>query len=93
MFFLTLVFFALFLFTKTDDRQLPTRRKRQRNSVYKVCSCTIAVCLFLIYAHNLLPASITLGLDKYRPIFALETLAVIAFGASWLVKGEAILRD
>lgn len=49
--------------------------------------------MVLILTHNLLPTEMTLRLKAYRPIFALETLAVIAFGLSWIVKGEAILKD
>jgi hypothetical protein len=33
VFFLTLTYFALFLFTRTDPNRTPTRRKRQRNVV------------------------------------------------------------
>jgi len=29
----------------------------------------------------------------YNPLFWLETLAILAFGVSWIVKGEAILKD
>jgi len=32
-------------------------------------------------------------LERYAPIFWLEGIAVIAFGVSWLTKGEAILKD
>ena len=28
-----------------------------------------------------------------RAVFWLEALAIVAFGVSWLVKGEAILKD
>jgi hypothetical protein len=32
------------------------------------------------------------SLEKYNPILWLETLAVLAFGISWLTKNRAILR-
>jgi hypothetical protein len=28
-----------------------------------------------------------------KPVFWLESIAVVAFGISWLVKGEAIFKD
>jgi len=34
-----------------------------------------------------------LKLDDYKPIFILETIALWAFGASWLVKGQFLLTD
>ena len=30
---------------------------------------------------------------KLAPSFWIETIALFAFGASWLVKGEVVLRD
>jgi hypothetical protein len=89
IFLLTLAFFCLFLFVKTNTAQ-PTRRKIQRNQVYRSCGVIIVVSLALI---------VVLGwvLDKYvaalRPVLWLEALASVAFGIAWLTKGEAFLRD
>jgi len=33
------------------------------------------------------------ALQALDPVFWLETAAVLAFGISWLTKGEAILAD
>lgn len=30
---------------------------------------------------------------RLDPVFRLESLAVVAFGVSWLTKGESILKD
>lgn len=32
-------------------------------------------------------------ISKLDPVFWLESVAVWAFGWSWLIKGEAILKD
>ena len=93
LFFGALAYFALVLFTKTSSTKPPTPKKLQRNRVYRVCGYTIAACMALLFAHSLLPSESTLGLQAYRPVFALETLAVLAFGLSWLVKGEMLLKD
>jgi hypothetical protein len=96
LFFLTLIFFSLYLFTKTskDKKRNPvTPRKRQRNVVYIVCGVTMAVCILLIGIYQFLPDSAKSPLKAFDPIFWLETIAIITFGISWLVKGETILKD
>ncbi len=88
-FFLTTAWISLFLFTLSDGS--PTPRKLQRNVVYRVAGIVILVCLVLqVVTDNLLPRAVV---DAVHPVFWLEALAVIAFGVSWLVKGETVLRD
>lgn len=89
-FLLTLTFFSLVLFRKTDPTKTPTRRKVQRNAVYTVCGYTMLGCLALIVVAFMLGDS---PVKKLEPVFWLESVAVIAFGVSWLTKGEAILKD
>lgn len=93
LFFLTLIYFSLFLFTKTDPSRQPTRQKLQRNTVYRVCGYAMSICMLLIVIYALLPDKVALILEGWNPDFWLETIAVIAFGISWLTKGEAILGD
>lgn len=93
LFFVTLIYFSLCLFTKTDPNKSPTRRKLQRNKVYRACGYTMVVCILLIAVYAFLPDSIATSLEGYKPVFWLESLAVVAFGFSWLTKGEAILED
>ena len=33
------------------------------------------------------------AIDKEASIFKPETVAIVAFGVAWLVKGQAILKD
>ena len=87
-FFLTLAYFSLVLFTKTDPTTPPTRNKLKRNVVYKVCGSAILVAIVLIVVVARVAAAKTLN-----PVFWLESIAVVAFGVSWLTKGEAILKD
>lgn len=91
LFFGMLAFTSLYLFTKTDPKKPPTRRKRQRNVVYKVCGYIIVAVLALSVLLALLPAD-TIDRDLH-PLFWLESIAVVAFGVSWLTKGEAMLKD
>jgi hypothetical protein len=91
-FFLTLAYFSLFLFTRTDQ-PVPTIQKVQRNRVYKISGITILACLGLIVVDALLPSEARTSFSVLKPRFFLESIAVIAFGISWLTKGEAILAD
>lgn len=90
-FFLTLSFFALVLFRKTDPTRKPTRRKAQRNAVYTVCGSTMLACLALIVVVKWM--SIDSAVKGLAPVFWLESVAIVAFGVCWLTKGEAILGD
>lgn len=91
LFFLTLAYFSLALFTKTAPEQSPTPRKLQRNTVYRVCGYTILACILLIAVVRLSPLKILV--ERLTPAFWLESIAVVAFGVSWLTKGETILKD
>ncbi len=88
-FFLTLAFFCLALFRKTD--KIPTRAKLKRNAVYTICGYTILACIVLIAIVSFLPDNSPVR--TLYPVFWLEAAAVVAFGVSWLTKGEAILKD
>jgi len=89
--FLVLAFFSLVLFRKTDPTRTPTPRKLQRNVVYTVCGYVILACVALAAVVSLFADDAPV--KRLRPVFWLEALAVVAFGVSWLTKGEAILGD
>lgn len=92
-FFCTLIYFSYFLFTKTAAGQEPTEQKKKRNVVYKCCAGVMAICIVLIIIHYLIPESISQQYVHLNPVFILESIAVIAFGISWLTKGNAFLQD
>ncbi|MFK8186458.1 MAG: DUF998 domain-containing protein [Phormidesmis sp.] len=94
-YFLTLAYFSLFLFTKSHPTQPPSPQKRMRNRVYRVCGYTIlgAIAAIGIYIF-LIPENIQNLLEPgIDVVFWLEAIAVIAFGISWFVKGEGLLKD
>ena len=91
--FLTLIYFSLFLFTKTDPNRPATRRKLQRNRVYRASGYLMSLCIVLIVILSLLPDEVASPIEVYNPVFWLESILLIAFGISWLTKGEAILKD
>lgn len=90
LFFLTLIYFSLYLFT-LSNKPNPGKKKLQRNIIYRVCGVIMILCIigigvghFLDFADNWLGGSF---------VFWMEAFAIWAFGASWFVKGEAILKD
>lgn len=88
-FFVTLIYFSGFLFTRSDQDVLP-QPKQRRNRVYRLCAWMMSVCIVLILIYKLLPADTAAPFKSLNPIFWLEALAIVAFGVSWLTKGEAI---
>jgi hypothetical protein len=93
LFFLTLAYFSLKLFRKTDPNKPPTPQKLNRNKVYRVCGYTMLGALVCILLVGLLPDGLAAAVKRIKPTFWLEAIAIEAFGFSWMTKGEAILKD
>ena len=94
IFFVTLSFVSLFLFTKTSApsaHKTVTRRKIMRNRTYIVCGSIILACVLFMFVLNILPE--TSPLFQFDPVFWVETTALFAFAVSWLLKGEVFLKD
>lgn len=72
--------FALWLFRITPSGEVVTPDKRRRNRVYLCCGMVIVASI--IWAG-------VAGMNG-RPIFWPESVALVAFAVSWLVKGYAI---
>lgn len=89
VFFLALAYLSYFRFTRTGGN--PTPQKLRRNVVYRVCGVVMVVAIALaVLLGTVLPDAV---LEVVLPVYWLEAVAVLAFGVSWLVKGEALLRD
>lgn len=89
--FLTLAYFSLVLFRKTDPTKPPTPQKLKRNRVYTACGYLILAAIAGVGISFMVRESPFF--DLYKPVFWFESLAVVSFGVSWLTKGEAILKD
>lgn len=86
------VFFAVLTFTGLGLMALrfaKGRRTRLETGVYRGSGCVILACVALAGASNLLPSSVY---ASWPVLFILEATAVVAFGISWFVKGQTILR-
>lgn len=86
-FFVLLSAISLFLFTKGSQS---SRMKVARNRIYIICGIVMLVCLVAI--------AVYFQLHNFRYsgsgfVFWTETIALIAFGISWLTKGGTILPD
>jgi hypothetical protein len=93
VFFVTLIYFCAALFTKTHKGVTPTARKQQRNKVYRFCGITMAICISLILLCHFYLLDKFDALNNLRPVYWLESLAITAFGFSWLTKGRALLDE
>jgi hypothetical protein len=91
--FSTFAFFSLVQFTKTNKPGPMAGPKRTRNSIYKICGWLIIFCIAGIAVVNFIPANLYQKIKFLKPTFTLETIALLAFGFSWLIKGETFFRD
>ena len=97
VFFIALAIVTLKYFPRSDnpasiqpDRKKTTKEKR--NTVYRICGWIMigSVAMLLVYF-------LLLEFDVFKTdfpvVFVLETIAIEAFGISWLTKGETLLPD
>jgi hypothetical protein len=84
-------YLAMFVVTRTKPEFPLNPRKKKRNIIYRVCGWIILFCIIGM-GIVAIPA-IKEHVDKCHPVFWLESIAVFAFGASWLIKGDTILAD
>lgn len=90
IFFITLAVMSLFLFTLSTTTGV-TPAKKRRNRVYVTCGVLIILSIAAI-AIVKFATSDALN-ERTSLIFWLETVAIVAFGASWLTKAQVWLGD
>ena len=90
LFFVTLAYISIALFTKSEGKK--SKKKIIRNKIFVTCGMGILVALLLIVLYGIFEDRLP-QLDAFKPVFWLEWLALLAFGVSWLVKGEIVLQD
>jgi hypothetical protein len=87
-FFVILSAMSVFLFTRSKPE--PTMRKLIRNKIYVICGLVmtgslISILVFFIFFEKNNPGSTF--------VFWGETIALLAFGISWLTKGGTLYPD
>jgi len=84
--------FSLRLFTKSKNTGSVTPEKIIRNRIYKICGVIIIICILGIGIYNFVD-DLQTKLAKLKPVLIFESIALVAFGTSWVIKGEFILKD
>ena len=90
LFFIALACNSLFLFTKRAPG-IFTREKRKRNIIYRACGIIMLLAILCISIYTLFLKDTILC--KAYPVLICETIALFAFGISWLVKGNTLFKD
>ena len=94
LFFIALSIISICYFPLTSKKHgvKPHSRKAKRNVIFRICGWTMLSCIFMLMLYFLIPGLRTF-IGSFPIIFVLETLALEAFGISWLTKGETIWPD
>lgn len=87
-FFLILSVISMFMFTRKKPN--PTRQKRTRNKIYVICGLIMIACLISILIYF---SFYDADNSQSRFVFWAETVALNAFGVSWLTKGGTLYPD
>lgn len=97
VFFIALAFISLIFFPKSDV--LPNTQfshtknaKQKRNIVFKICGWVMLICVILMAVY-FISGTIQKRFGSFPIIFWLETIAIEAFGISWITKGETLWPD
>ena len=96
LFFITMAYFCFCQFTKSPAaKHGMLQGKGLRNLIYVSCGVIILGCIALLGLNALFADGSYWGkgLQNVRVVTVLESIAIVAFGFSWLVKGGLIFAD
>lgn len=82
--FSVFIFFSIYLFRKTGPGR-PTKQKNKRNTIYLACGFIMIACIVGISLSMLVFKA---AAQEYQLVFWFESIALIAFGFSWITKAE-----
>jgi hypothetical protein len=83
--FSVFIFFSLYLFRKSEPGTVCTPQKSKRNKVYLLCGIIMTACIAGIAICRFLLQQLC---ETYNLVFWFESVALVAFGFSWIVKAE-----
>jgi len=94
LFFAALAIISLKYFPKSDQASMRTpegkmTQKAKRNVVYRICGWTIVGSIVVLALYFILKPNV----GDFPVVFTFETIAVEAFGISWITKGESLWPD
>lgn len=87
VFLFALAIFCLVLFPMSA---IPDRDVNRNLVVYGISGATMVIAVLLMVLWTFLPVEIYFMLGRYKPILLLETIALLAFAASWLLRSRAV---
>jgi hypothetical protein len=90
LFFFALSFNSLFLFTRRHPGVMGKEKKR-RNMIYRSCGLVMSLAIVCIAVYTMFLRGTSVA--KMNPVLILESVACLAFGISWLVKGNTLFKD
>jgi hypothetical protein len=89
-FFSIFALMSIFIFTLTDKNKIE-KNKKIRNIIYIICGIIIIVILLtLLFLNIFLQKEV---ISKYNLIFIFETVMLVIFSISWLIKGKTLFVD
>jgi len=87
LFFLILGYMSIFVFT--DSNKPPEERspsKKRRNVLFIIFGIIIWACMIALFVYFMF---FNTG-EPTRTVYIFETISLLAFGTSWLIKGRAL---
>ncbi len=90
LFFLALSYNSMFLFTKRQPGKL-NREKKRRNFIYRLCGIVMILSILCLIIYKIFMRETLIS--KMYPTLIFESIALIAFGVSWLIKGNTFFKD
>ncbi len=89
--FTVFIIFSIYLFRQTDPGKHITREKEMRNNIYLVCGLVMIACIAAIAVGMIWLQELS---ARYHLVFWFESIALISFGISWVIKAEFLfLKD
>jgi hypothetical protein len=86
LFFTSLSFISIFNFRRTE--KVSEFGTKPPHNLYKYCGFIMLTSILFIFVYSKILKHKFIWLDNLYPVFILETIALLAFGVSWLTKGK-----
>lgn len=95
IFLLSLAIISIVVFTRSNKESNAAKGKEKliRNFIYRLCGILMLLAMLVIVIGTQITWSFNQFYTEHQLTFWMETLAIEAFGFSWLVKGELIFKD
>ena len=92
-FFCVLIYFCLFLFVEPRKREYElSQEKKKRNMVFRISGYIMIFCILCIAVYFIFFDEDP-EIKQLDVVFWFEAIALLAFGISWLTKGQLVLKD